>query len=151
MDNNNLLYERIKYEQKKFHEQMRSIIIVLDFDGTVVEHAYPSIGKDLPYVVETLKKWTTELNVKIILSTMRSGQLLDDAVEWFKERQIPLYSIQEHPTQHEWTKSPKCHGDFCIDDRNVGTPLTIDSRGIPCIDWTKLKLIFEPLLTKMKQ
>lgn len=31
------------------------MIIAVDFDGTIVEHKYPSIGKEIPFAIETLK------------------------------------------------------------------------------------------------
>ena len=30
------------------------MIIAVDFDGTIVEHKYPKIGKELPFAIETL-------------------------------------------------------------------------------------------------
>ncbi len=35
------------------------MIIAVDFDGTIVEHKYPEIGRELPFAIETLKKTTT--------------------------------------------------------------------------------------------
>ena len=32
------------------------MIIAVDFDGTIVEHDYPRIGKEIPFAIETLKK-----------------------------------------------------------------------------------------------
>ena len=32
------------------------MIIAVDFDGTIVEHKYPEIGRELPFAIETLKK-----------------------------------------------------------------------------------------------
>ena len=34
------------------------MIIAVDFDGTIVEHKYPAIGKEIPFAIETLKKVT---------------------------------------------------------------------------------------------
>lgn len=31
------------------------MIIAVDFDGTIVEHKYPAIGKEIPFAIETLK------------------------------------------------------------------------------------------------
>ena len=31
------------------------MIIAIDFDGTIVEHRYPAIGKELPFAIDTLK------------------------------------------------------------------------------------------------
>ena len=32
------------------------MIIAVDFDGTIVEHRYPEIGREVPFATETLKK-----------------------------------------------------------------------------------------------
>lgn len=125
-----------------------NIVIALDFDGTVVPHRYPRIEGALFGCVSTLKKWQELYNVGYILSTMRSGKELEDAVKWFELQEIPLYGIQKHPTQESWTDSPKCYCDFMIDDRNVGQPLMLDEKGIPCVDWVKTAEILEP---KLKQ
>ena len=29
--------------------------IAVDFDGTIVEHRYPEIGREIPFAVDTLK------------------------------------------------------------------------------------------------
>ena len=31
------------------------MIIAVDFDGTIVEHKYPEIGREIPFAIETLK------------------------------------------------------------------------------------------------
>ena len=59
-----------------------SIVIILDFDGTVVTHEYPRIGKDIG-AVEVLTK-LVDNGHNLILFTMRSGKTLDEAVNWFK-------------------------------------------------------------------
>ena len=133
-------------ELKYMEDDKVFMTILLDFDGTVVEHAYPNVGKDLPQCVETLKRWQEKYKVGYILYTMRSGSMLEDAVNWFKEKDIPLFGIQKHPTQEEWTDSPKAHGRYCIDDRNVCQKLTLDTRGVPCVDWEKTVEEFEPIL-----
>lgn len=129
---------------------MRKVKIAIDFDGTVVEHRYPQIGKTNDNCVEILKKWVDNYDVHLILSTMRCDDELNDAIEWFKERDIPLYGIQKDPTQETWTSSPKCNAMFCIDDRNVGTPLKKDSGGVRyMVDWKKLNKMFEPTLKSL--
>lgn len=54
---------------------------------------------------------------------MRSDESLNDAVEWFKQRNIPLYGINTNPTQSTWTKSPKAFGQLIIDDIALRIPL----------------------------
>lgn len=148
MDNKHIDYsaQRAIYELKYADEDDLFMAIGIDFDGTVVEHRYPYIGKTLPLAVETMKHWVDKYKVGYILSTMRDGQTLKDAVNWFRDNNIPLYAIQKHPTQHEWTGSPKVHCRWMLDDRNIGTPLKPDSQGIPCVDWEKVNEIFEPTL-----
>ena len=52
------------------------MIIAVDFDGTIVEHKYPAIGKEIPFAFETLRKLQTEHH-KLILWSVREGKLLD--------------------------------------------------------------------------
>ena len=53
--------------------------IAVDFDGTIVEHKYPEIGKEKPFAIQTLRMLQQEGN-KLILFTSREGELLDAAV-----------------------------------------------------------------------
>ena len=86
--------------------------IVIDFDGTVVKHRYPAIGEDigaLPVLRKLIKN-----GHQLVLSTMRCRDTggvdtLQPAIDWFKEREIPLYGINENPSQKEWTTSFMSH------------------------------------------
>lgn len=112
--------------------------INIDFDGTVVTHEYPLVGKDIG-AVPILKK-LVENGHNLILFTMRSEARgispvtnkeesggLEDAINWFKENNIPLYGIQTNPTQAKWTTSPKSYAPLMIDDSAIGCPLTMES------------------------
>ena len=108
--------------------------IVVDFDGTVVTHDYPRVGKDIG-AVPLLKK-LVENKHQLILFTMRSGKELEDAVKWFADNEIPLFGIQTNPTQHEWTDSPKAYGQLIIDDAALGCPLIWTSLSDrPYVNW----------------
>lgn len=115
-------------------------LIALDFDGTVVEHTYPTVGKEVPGAVSVLQELLAKGH-QLILYTMRSDSYLGDAVNWFKEHGIELYGIQKDPEQITWTNSTKCHAQICIDDRNLCTPLiypaAIGDR--PYIDWVEIR------------
>ena len=67
------------------------MIIAVDFDGTIVEHRYPKIGKEIPFAIATLKKLQKERNL-LILWTVREGELLDEAVNeaWNFMRSMPI-------------------------------------------------------------
>jgi len=108
--------------------------IVVDFDGTVVTHDYPRVGKDIG-AVPLLKKLVDNKH-QLILFTMRSGKELEDAVKWFADNEIPLFGIQTNPTQHEWTDSPKAYGQLIIDDAALGCPLIWTSLSDrPYVNW----------------
>jgi len=113
------------------------MVICIDFDGTVVTHEYPKIGKDIG-AVPILKK-LTDNGHQLILWTMRSGNELREAIHWFGENNIPLYGIQRNPTQGGWTESPKAYAELYIDDAGLGAPLKTDLEYSkrPFIDWYK--------------
>jgi hypothetical protein len=96
--------------------------IAVDFDGTIVEHKYPEIGKEIPFAIETLKRLASEHN-KIILWSVREGKLLDDAVEYCRKRGLEFYAVNsnnpENGIQRE-RRQRKLIADVYIDDRNVG-------------------------------
>lgn len=114
------------------------MIIAIDFDGTCVDHQYPLVGAPAPGAVETLRALAKRYG--LILWTMRSGKFLDDAVSWFANHEIPLYGVQENPSQVCWTSSPKCYANVYIDDAGFGAPLIFpEDFARPCIDWAQVK------------
>ncbi len=60
------------------------LTIAVDFDGTIVQDAYPEIGKPMMFAFETLKM-LQDKNHKLILWTYRHGKALEDAVEFFNQ------------------------------------------------------------------
>ena len=118
---------------------MNSYVIAIDFDGTCVEHEYPSVGMDVEGAVETLRALSNKGH-KLILFTMRSGDKLDKAVKWFKDRNIELWAVNENPEQKQWTESPKVFADVYIDDAALGCPIMfIDGVRRPVINWRKVR------------
>lgn len=135
--------------------------INLDFDGTCVTHAFPEVGNSIG--AERVLKRLTDAGHQLILFTMRSdienpksddpkiipvgGKYLSDAVNWFKQNDIPLYGIQTNPTQKMWTTSPKSYAELMIDDSALGCPLNFDAEksNRPFVDWD----IIEEYLVKI--
>lgn len=98
------------------------MVIAVDFDGTIVEHKYPKIGKEIPFSVETLKMLQREGH-KCVLWTVREGHLLDEAMQWCEARGLKFYAVnQNYPEQdpESRTFSHKLKADMFIDDRNLG-------------------------------
>jgi len=117
----------------------KGVTIGLDFDGTVVTHEFPKIGKDLPYCLETLKKITSQ-GGKIVLITMRSGRTLAEAVAYFSYHDIPLYGVNSNPRQEYYSKSPKIYANIYIDDAALGCPLVFSDLSTKAyVDWLQVQ------------
>jgi hypothetical protein len=117
--------------------------IAIDFDGTCVTHEFPAIGKDIG-AVPVLKRLVEEGH-KLIIYTMRSGDTLNDAINWYFDNDIPYYAVQQNPSQHEWTTSPKCYAQLYIDDAALGCPLVnkMVAGWRPYVDWNTVEGILE--------
>lgn len=101
----------------------------------------PRIGKEIG-AAPVLKKMTDK-GIKLVLYTMRDGKLLEEAVQWFKDNNIPLYGVNKTPGQYKWTNSPKIFANYYIDDAAIGVPLIFDPGNKPFVDWEKLKPYLE--------
>lgn len=97
--------------------------IAVDFDGTIVEHRYPKIGKEIPFATQTLRMLIADRH-KLILWSVREGKLLEEAVEWCRERGIEFYAVNKDFPEEDLQKnqhfSRKLKADIWIDDRNIG-------------------------------
>ena len=97
------------------------MIIAVDFDGTIVRHEYPKIGKPNLFAFETLKALQKQGH-RLILWTYRSGKALNDAVQFCKEHGVEFYAVNKNYPEEEFddTISRKIYADIYIDDRNIG-------------------------------
>jgi hypothetical protein len=95
--------------------------IAVDFDGTIVEHKYPEIGKELLFAFETLKQLIKQKH-QVILWTYRAGQELDEAVEFCRENGVEFFAVNKNfPEEYyDGSISRKIDADVYIDDRNLG-------------------------------
>ena len=95
------------------------MIIAVDFDGTIVEHRYPDIGREKPFAIETLKKLANEQH-RLILWTVRKGKLLQEAVEFCRTRGLDFYAVNRNFPEENEPEERKLRADLWIDDRNLG-------------------------------
>lgn len=97
------------------------MIIAVDFDGTIVEHRYPAIGRIRPFAFEALKALQAKQH-RLILWTYRSGKELEEAVEFCRSHGIEFYAVNKNYPEEEWNPndSRKILADLYIDDRNIG-------------------------------
>lgn len=100
------------------------MIIAVDFDGTIVQHRYPQIGREIPFAIATLKRLQAEHHL-LILWTVREGELLNEAVEYCRSRGLEFYAVNANHPDERLSREPaapcrKVRADFYIDDRNIG-------------------------------
>ena len=100
---------------------LSGIKIAVDFDGTIVDHEYPQIGKEKLFAFLTLK----ELNKKgarLILWTFRTGKELEEAVEFCRRNGVEFYAVNKNYPEEIMNESVsrKIDADIFIDDKNIG-------------------------------
>ncbi|MEI5985368.1 MULTISPECIES: BT0820 family HAD-type phosphatase [Sphingobacterium] len=112
------------------------MIIAVDFDGTIVEHRYPEIGKPIPHAIDVLKQLMNDHH-QLILWTVREGELLQEAIDYCAEQGLYFYAHNSNfPEEDRATAgSRKLTADLFIDDRNFG--------GLP--DWG---IIYQAIIHK---
>ena len=96
-------------------------IISIDFDGTICHNAWPDIGDPFPGFINYLKKMRKH-GYKLILNTMREGELLDKAVEWCKQFDLEFDAVNDNlrEMQEAYGTNPrKIYADWYFDDHNV--------------------------------
>jgi hydroxymethylpyrimidine pyrophosphatase-like HAD family hydrolase len=119
--------------------------IAVDFDGTIVEHRYPKIGRALPFAIEVLKALQKKGHL-IILWTYRTDVELEEAVKFCESKGLEFYAVNKnYPEEEDDCRVPrKVHADLYIDDRNLG--------GIP--SWGEIYYMIcpedKPVTTKKK-
>lgn len=105
------------------------MVLGIDFDGTVVEHDFPRVGKPLPYAFEVLRRLQTRGHV-LILWTCREDhptkidrEYLRHAVEFCRDNGIVFTAVNEAIPDHdfrEYSPRRKPHVGCWIDDTNLG-------------------------------
>ena len=102
--------------------------VAVDFDGTLCADAFPEVGEPKALVISYVKRLAAE-GSKIILYTSRENgtrPLLDEAVEFCKAQEIPLYAVNENPGNPHAAKNGLKHSD----GRKVFADLYIDDKAV---------------------
>ena len=100
----------------------RPMLLAIDFDGTIVEDAFPDIGKLKPEAKAFINK-VRERGYKWILWTVRSGDYLKKALEFLRENDLMPDSVNHNLPWfivHGGDDSPKVYADYYIDDKSSG-------------------------------
>lgn len=120
----------------------KNVKIAVDFDGTIVEHDYPMIGKEKLFAFQTLKE-LEKLGALLILWTFRTGKELEEAVEFCRKNGIEFYAVNKNYPEEifDGSVSRKINADIFIDDKNVG--------GFP--GWSGIWQILNPFDLQQKE
>lgn len=105
-------------------------VILVDFDGTIVEHKYPLVGDPLPDAFEVLKELQAA-GYKLILWTCRENdgykidkQYLKEAIELCSKYNLVFdainETIQDYEFRSEKVNKRKPYAHHQIDDTNLG-------------------------------
>ena len=111
----------IKVTLPPINRWKENIIYAVDFDGTLCSKMWPIIGSPNLALISDLIL-ARELGDKVILWTMREGQLLEEAVEWCMEYGLEFDAVNDNlPEQQEvYGNNPrKIYADVYIDDHNA--------------------------------
>ena len=117
--------------------------LYLDFDGTVVEFAYPKIGKLVPNALRVIKR-LQDKNIYTILNTQRveiKNNSFKEAKEFLVKNGV---KIDEYTTKKIHPKWKIPIGNIIyIDDIADGIPLLFDSGNQMMVDWLEVEKILE--------
>jgi hypothetical protein len=98
------------------------LTIAVDFDGTIVSHNFPEMGKEYPGAFNALRK-LQELGHELILFTCREDyddrKYLTEAVDYCKEHGIVFDAINENTEYHQGRgfQTRKPFFNILLDDR----------------------------------
>lgn len=151
----NSIYFLISQTKKSMDNPLQ---IAVDFDGTIVEHQFPHIGKPVPFAIEALIELQKKGH-KIILWTFRYGKELNEAIDYCRSKGLIFYAVNNSYPEEKFDGSVgrKIYADIYIDDRNlgglppwseifrmiIGDDLVLKQRKLPSIIrfWNNLSLI----------
>jgi len=121
---------------------LTNLRIAVDFDGTIVEHEYPEIGKEKLFAFQTLKE-LEKRGAPLILWTFRTGPELDEAVAYCRKNGLEFYAVNRNYPEEKYDEavSRKIDADIFIDDRNIG--------GFP--GWSEIWQILVPYELQKKE
>lgn len=100
----------------------KTMIIAIDFDGTIVENKYPAIGELIPGAVDYIRKLYDDGH-EIIIWTCRTDKNMMDAATFLKLEGVPFHAINDnlpHNVELYGSNSRKVYAHCYVDDKNIG-------------------------------
>jgi hypothetical protein len=140
---------------------MRPLTFFLDFDGTIVEHLYPLVGRVVPHSVRVVRRLQDAGHI-VILNSYRAdcrNGTLEDATNWLEStwkvgkddlKPISILSSKVSPYPFITNGNLQIHHDLTIggivylDDEAEGTPTIPAYMSIaPMVDWLAVEQVLE--------
>jgi len=108
-------------KKQKAEQAPLPMIMAVDFDGTLCQNRWPRIGKANQPVIDWLII-QHQKGIKLILWTMREGELLDEAVEWCRSHGLTFDAVNDNlpEVKARYGNNPrKVFADYYLDDHNL--------------------------------
>ena len=103
------------------------MIIAVDFDGVLVQSAFPKIGEPDHEMVDLVRLLIQKPDVEVVLWTSRVDQPLEDAIAWCERAGLTFDAINDNApsNKREYGKlypngTRKIYADYYLDDHNMG-------------------------------
>ena len=101
--------------------KVRKKVIAIDFDGTIVQNAFPKIGEPKTDVIGFMKRHRKKY--VWILWTCRTGERLQDAIDYMKsEHGITFDYVNTNSDAYialYGDDTRKVYADYYVDDKNA--------------------------------
>jgi GNAT superfamily N-acetyltransferase len=111
--------KRKEKEKEKIYKKARAPrpkTYAVDFDGTIVDNAFPRIGKPKKKTIDFIKKVHSRGD-RVVIWTSRGGKTLGYMQNFLDKHKVPYHEINTNSKFQ--TGSPKIVADYYIDDKAV--------------------------------
>lgn len=148
----NGLIDEVLYYSERTKDGRWVIPIEVDWDFTLTKCSDWGTGEMVlnEEAFEIMRRWTKDYNVGWILNSMRNDKLLKEPLITLEKEGVKLYSLRKNPRQivdENHKEVTKSFAVFCIDDRNVNTPVKwLEGCNRPHVDWAEVDKIMTPIL-----
>ena len=146
----NGIIDEVLYYSERSEDGRWIIPIEVDWDYTLTKCSSWETGEmEINYeAFEVMKRWTKDYNVGWILNSMRHDEILKEPLKTLEKEGVKLYGLRKNPIQdRDGNSVTKSFSVFCIDDRNVGTPVKwFENCNRPHVDWVEVDKIMSPIL-----
>lgn len=112
-------------------------IIATDFDGTLCDSSFPTIGRPHGFLIAQLIT-ARQRGHKVILWTCREGESLAEAIWWSREQGLEFDAVNENlPEEIErfGTNPRKIGADIFLDDKSMNQMDLNDRILFPTGEW----------------